>query len=142
MYVCYHFNGRLADNTVYCQRPTPRNLTVIRKITPTQYHLNRLIASPQTPLDPSASTGVINQDAVTKELMPRRVNVVSPGITVTEAYDALSAEQRQAMFTKAGSGLPVGRVGQAAEVAAGYLLAMENGFIAGSVIDIDGGGLL
>lgn len=77
-----------------------------------------------------------------KELAPRRVNVVSPGITATEAYDALSAEQRQAMFTKAGSGLPVGRVGQAADVAAGYLLAMENSFITGSVIDIDGGGLL
>ncbi|HHK5750886.1 TPA: dehydrogenase, partial [Serratia marcescens] len=29
-----------------------------------------------------------------------------------------------------------------ADVAAGYLLAMENGFVTGSVIDIDGGGLL
>ncbi|MBI6137600.1 SDR family oxidoreductase [Serratia sp. TSA_7] len=77
-----------------------------------------------------------------KELAPRRVNVVSPGVTVTEAYDALGAEQRQAMFAKISAGLPVGRVGQAADVAAGYLLAMENGFITGSVIDIDGGGLL
>ena len=77
-----------------------------------------------------------------KELAPRRVNVVSPGVTATEAYDSLNAEQRQAMFAKAGSGLPVGRVGQAADVAAGYLLAIENGFITGSVIDIDGGGLL
>ncbi len=77
-----------------------------------------------------------------KELAPRRVNVVSPGVTATEAYDALSAEQRQAMFAKTGAGLPVGRVGQAAEVAAGYVLAMENGFITGSIIDIDGGGLL
>ncbi|CAI2414863.1 SDR family oxidoreductase [Serratia proteamaculans] len=77
-----------------------------------------------------------------KELAPRRVNVVSPGVTATEAYDALNAEQRQAMFAKTGAGLPVGRVGLAAEVAAGYLLAMENGFVTGSVIDIDGGGLL
>ena len=46
------------------------------------------------------------------------------------------------MFAKAGQGLPVGRVGQAEEVAAGYVLAMENGFMTGAVVDIDGGGLL
>ncbi|OZT16483.1 SDR family oxidoreductase [Serratia marcescens] len=77
-----------------------------------------------------------------KELAPRRVNVVSPGITATEAYDGMSAAQRQALFERVGVSLPVGRVGQAADVAAGYLLAMENGFVTGSVIDIDGGGLL
>ncbi|MGL5999615.1 MAG: SDR family oxidoreductase [Pseudomonas proteolytica] len=77
-----------------------------------------------------------------KELAPRRVNVVSPGVIDTPAYAGLPEEQRQGMFTKVGGALPVGRVGQADEVAAGYLLAMENGFITGSVIDIDGGGLL
>ncbi|WP_226478271.1 SDR family oxidoreductase [Pseudomonas sp. MWU16-30323] len=77
-----------------------------------------------------------------KELAPRRVNVVSPGVIDTEAYSGLSEEQRLAMFAKAGGALPVGRVGQAEEVAAGYVLAMENGFITGSVIDVDGGGLL
>eukprot|EP01133_Synstelium_polycarpum_P012743 gene12743-14953_t len=77
-----------------------------------------------------------------KELAPRRVNVVSPGVIDTEAYAGLSDEQRLAMFAKAGGALPVGRVGQAEEVAAGYVLAMENGFITGSVIDVDGGGLL
>ncbi|QJI21255.1 MULTISPECIES: SDR family oxidoreductase [unclassified Pseudomonas] len=77
-----------------------------------------------------------------KELAPRRVNLVSPGVIDTPAYAGLSEEQRQGMFTKVGGALPVGRVGQADEVAAGYLMAMENGFITGSVIDIDGGGLL
>lgn len=77
-----------------------------------------------------------------KELAPRRVNVVSPGVIDTEAYAGLSDEQRLAMYAKAGGALPVGRVGQAEEVAAGYVLAMENGFITGSVIDVDGGGLL
>lgn len=77
-----------------------------------------------------------------KELAPRRVNVVSPGVIDTEAYAGLSEEQRLAMFAKAGGALPVGRVGQAEEVAAGYVLAMENGFVTGSVIDVDGGGLL
>ncbi|WP_226456823.1 SDR family oxidoreductase [Pseudomonas sp. AF03-9] len=77
-----------------------------------------------------------------KELAPRRVNVISPGVIDTPAYAGLAEEQRLAMFAKAGSALPVGRVGQAEEVAAGYVLAMENGYITGSVIDIDGGGLL
>ena len=77
-----------------------------------------------------------------KELAPRRDTVVSPGVIDTEAYAGLSDEQRLAMFAKAGGALPVGRVGQAEEVAAGYVLAMENGFITGSVIDVDGGGLL
>ena len=74
-----------------------------------------------------------------KELAPRRVNVVSPGVI---AYAGLAEDQRLAMFAKAGGALPVGRVGQAEEVAAGYVLAMENGYMTGAVIDIDGGGLL
>ena len=77
-----------------------------------------------------------------KELAPRRVNVISPGVIDTPAYAGLGQEQRLAMFAKAGQGLPVGRVGQAEEVAAGYILAMENGFMTGAVVDIDGGGLL
>ncbi|WP_456026828.1 SDR family oxidoreductase [Pseudomonas capeferrum] len=77
-----------------------------------------------------------------KELAPRRVNVISPGVIDTPAYAGLAEEQRQAMFAKAGGALPVERVGQADEVAAGYVLAMENGFVTGAVIDIDGGGLL
>lgn len=77
-----------------------------------------------------------------KELAPRRVNVISPGVIDTPAYAGLAEEQRQAMFAKASGLLPVGRVGQAEEVAAGYVLAMENGFVTGAVIDIDGGGLL
>ncbi|OKO46651.1 SDR family oxidoreductase [Pseudomonas sp. BTN1] len=77
-----------------------------------------------------------------KELAPRRVNVISPGVIDTPAYAELGQEQRLAMFAKAGQGLPVGRVGQAEEVAAGYVLAMENGFMTGAVVDIDGGGLL
>ncbi len=77
-----------------------------------------------------------------KELAPRRVNVISPGVIDTPAYAGLAEEQRVTMFAKAAGALPVGRVGQAEEVAAGYVLAMENGFMTGAVIDIDGGGLL
>nr|WP_313256884.1 SDR family oxidoreductase [Serratia bockelmannii] len=68
--------------------------------------------------------------------------LVKTAINATEAYDGMSAAQRQALFERVSGSLPVGRIGQAADVAAGYLLAMENGFVTGSVIDIDGGGLL
>ena len=77
-----------------------------------------------------------------KELAPRRVNVISPGVIDTPAYAGLDDTQRLAMFAKVESALPVGRVGQADEVAAGFVLAMENGFMTGAVIDIDGGGQL
>jgi NAD(P)-dependent dehydrogenase (short-subunit alcohol dehydrogenase family) len=77
-----------------------------------------------------------------KELAPRRVNVISPGVIDTPAYAGLDDTQRLAMFAKVEGALPVGRVGQADEVAAGFVLAMENGFMTGAVIDIDGGGQL
>ncbi|OPB30790.1 SDR family oxidoreductase, partial [Pseudomonas fluorescens] len=77
-----------------------------------------------------------------KELAPRRANGISPGVIDTPAYAGLGEEQRLAMFAKAGGALPVVGVGQAQEVAAGYVLAMENGFMTGAVVDIDGGGLL
>ncbi|WP_202211392.1 SDR family oxidoreductase, partial [Escherichia coli] len=43
-----------------------------------------------------------------KELAPRRVNVISPGVVDTEVWGAPA--DRQAMLARIGSGLPVGRV--------------------------------
>ncbi|MBP2300533.1 SDR family oxidoreductase [Azospirillum picis] len=80
--------------------------------------------------------------ALAKELAPRRVNVVSPGVTATDNWRAIPAAERDAFYAKVGAGLPVGRVGRAEEVAAAYLFAMGNGFVTGTVIDADGGGLL
>lgn len=88
----------------------------------------------------AATEALVKQLA--KELAPRRVNAISPGVIDTPAYAGLADDQRLAMFAKAGGALPVGRVGQAEEVAAGYVLVMENGFMTATVIDIDGGGLL
>ncbi|AMN80941.1 SDR family oxidoreductase [Pseudomonas azotoformans] len=88
----------------------------------------------------AATEALVKQLA--KELAPRRVNAISPGVIDTPAYAGLADDQRLAMFAKAGGALPVGRVGQAEEVGAGYVLVMENGFMTGAVIDIDGGGLL
>ncbi|WP_261833345.1 SDR family oxidoreductase [Vibrio ishigakensis] len=77
-----------------------------------------------------------------KELAPIRVNVVSPGLTQTEAYSGMSEDSRQAMFENASKSLPLGKVATADDLVGGYLLAIENPVITGSVIDINGGALL
>jgi NAD(P)-dependent dehydrogenase (short-subunit alcohol dehydrogenase family) len=77
-----------------------------------------------------------------KELAPVRVNVVSPGMVETGMWGDMSEADRQAMAARAGSGLPVGRVGQASDLAQAYWLVMTNGFMTGAVVDVDGGGLL
>jgi NAD(P)-dependent dehydrogenase (short-subunit alcohol dehydrogenase family) len=77
-----------------------------------------------------------------KELAPIRVNVVSPGLTDTEAYAAMAEEPRRAMLERAAANLPAGRFGRPDDLARGYLFVIDNQFITGAVIDIDGGALI
>ena len=77
-----------------------------------------------------------------RELAPLRVNVVSPGLTDTEAYAGMAPEARGAMLAKAAATLPAGRAGHPRELAAGYLFLIDNPFVTGAVIDIDGGSLI
>jgi NAD(P)-dependent dehydrogenase (short-subunit alcohol dehydrogenase family) len=57
--------------------------------------------------------------------------------------DAPAVEKVRINF-RAGSpaALPRGRVGRPQEAAEAYLFAMTNGFLTGSVLDVDGGRLL
>ncbi|WP_200964187.1 MULTISPECIES: SDR family oxidoreductase [unclassified Ensifer] len=77
-----------------------------------------------------------------RELAPLRVNVVSPGLTQTEAYAGMTGDARDAMFDRAAATLPAGRFGQPQDIAHGYLFAIDNPFVTGSVIDIEGGALI
>jgi len=77
-----------------------------------------------------------------KELAPLRVNVVSPGMVETGMWGEMSEADRKAMAARAGAGIPVGRVGQGGDLAQAYLMLMQNGYMSGSVVDVDGGGLL
>jgi NAD(P)-dependent dehydrogenase (short-subunit alcohol dehydrogenase family) len=77
-----------------------------------------------------------------KELAPRRVNVISPGVVDTALWGAPGSEARLATMARISTALPVRRAGTPEELAAAYLFAMTNGFVTGSVIDVDGGGLL
>jgi len=77
-----------------------------------------------------------------KELAPLRVNVVSPGMVETGMWGDMNETDRKAMAARAGATIPVGRVGQGSDLAQAYLMLMQNGFMTGSVVDVDGGGLL
>lgn len=71
-----------------------------------------------------------------------RVNCISPGMVATEAYAAMSEDTRLGMYQQVGASLPVGRVGNADEIAQAVLAVVNNGFMTGTVLDIDGGHLI
>ena len=73
------------------------------------------------------------------ELAPVRVNVVSPGVFDGGTWDFLPAEVRSPTLREIGSGLPIGRVGTAEEVADAILFFVRNGFATGTVLPLDGG---
>ncbi|WP_349359408.1 SDR family oxidoreductase [Stappia sp.] len=77
-----------------------------------------------------------------RELSPIRVNVISPGLTDTEAYAGMADDARKAMLARAAATLPAGAHGQPQDLAAAYLFAIDNPFVTGSVIDVEGGALI
>lgn len=77
-----------------------------------------------------------------KELSPLRVNVVSPGLTDTEAYSGMVKTAREKMLQSAAENLPVKAYGKAEDIAKGYLFVIDNAFVTGTVIDIEGGALI
>jgi NAD(P)-dependent dehydrogenase (short-subunit alcohol dehydrogenase family) len=80
--------------------------------------------------------------ALAVELGPIRVNCVSPGLTRTPRWDAWSNAARQAFYSDEERRLPVGRVGEAAELASAYIYFMKNTYATGNVLSVDGGGAL
>jgi NAD(P)-dependent dehydrogenase (short-subunit alcohol dehydrogenase family) len=89
----------------------------------------------------AAVNGAITQMAQTlaKELAPLRVNVVSPGLVDTPAYDGMPAEAKAGMFAGAAKSLPVGRTGAAQDIAEAIVYLLGNGFTTGALLDVDGG---
>jgi NAD(P)-dependent dehydrogenase (short-subunit alcohol dehydrogenase family) len=92
----------------------------------------------------AAVNGAIERMAMTlaKELAPLRVNVVSPGLVDTPAYDAMPSPQKQAMFAATAARLPVGHAGTASDIAAVLVMLLHNTYISGAVLDVDGGARL
>jgi NAD(P)-dependent dehydrogenase (short-subunit alcohol dehydrogenase family) len=80
--------------------------------------------------------------ALAVELAPIRVNAVSPGVVRTNLWQNMSAEEREHLYESVGNSLPVGRVGQASEIAQAYLFLMQEGFGTGQTVVVDGGAVL
>jgi NAD(P)-dependent dehydrogenase (short-subunit alcohol dehydrogenase family) len=78
------------------------------------------------------------------ELAPRRANVISPGFIDTGKLlaDLPPPERAAQLLESKGSHLPVQRVGQPQDVAAAYIFAMENAYLTGQVLIVDGGSLI
>jgi len=73
-----------------------------------------------------------------KEIKPRRINVVCPGVIDTPMSE-LQGEERNAHFKKVTASNLIPRAGTSAEVAQGVIFAIQNDFVTGTTIDIDGG---
>lgn len=78
---------------------------------------------------------------IAPEIAPKRINVVSPGTIDTPMVPAQGAE-RDALYEKMTAENVIPRAGTADEVAQGIVFMIENDFVTGTTIDVDGGWIL
>ncbi|MBZ9990814.1 SDR family oxidoreductase [Mesorhizobium sp. BH1-1-5] len=77
--------------------------------------------------------------ALALELAPTRVNIVSPGWVDTEMWDEIVGAAKTGYFNEMGARIPAGRIARPADIAPAYLYLMQNAFMTGETIHIDGG---
>ena len=75
------------------------------------------------------------------EIKPIRINGVCPGLIDTP-MSPLEGDERKAYYAKGTAQHLIPRAGTAEEVAAGGIFLLENEFMTGSIIDIDGGAIV
>jgi NAD(P)-dependent dehydrogenase (short-subunit alcohol dehydrogenase family) len=80
--------------------------------------------------------------ALAVELAPIRVNIVAPGIVKSPLWANVPEDQRQNMYRQAAERLPVGHVGEPNEIAQAYIYLMQQTYITGQTLIVDGGGTL
>lgn len=79
--------------------------------------------------------------AVAPELAPRRINVVSPGIIDTPMF-AATGDARANFLAAATRNMLIKRAGTADEVASAIIFVIQNDYMTGTSIDVDGGATL
>lgn len=79
--------------------------------------------------------------SVAQEIAPRRINVVSPG-SIDTPINPLQGAAREEAYRKGTESHLIPRAGTADEVASGILFVIENDFVTGTTVDVDGGWLL
>ena len=78
---------------------------------------------------------------IAPEIAPKRINMVSPGIIDTP-MSPLQGKEREDYYKNTTNNNLIPRAGTPDEVATGIIFAIENEFITGTTIDIDGGWLI
>lgn len=79
--------------------------------------------------------------ALAVEIAPLRINVVSPGLIDTPMV-GLKGQERKDFYENMTAKHLIPRVGTADEVAAGIVFVVQNDFVTGTTVDVDGGILL
>jgi NAD(P)-dependent dehydrogenase (short-subunit alcohol dehydrogenase family) len=77
--------------------------------------------------------------ALAVELGPIRVNVVSPGWVESKIWESVAGDAKDATLAAMAKRLPVGRIGQPADIADAICFLMHNGFTTGTVLHVEGG---
>ncbi len=78
---------------------------------------------------------------IATEIAPRRLNVVAPGIIDTP-MNPLQGEERRKAYEASTAGYLIPRAGTADECAQAAMFLIENDFVTGTTVDVDGGWLL
>lgn len=76
------------------------------------------------------------------ELAPIRVNAVRAGAIRTPLWDPVPESQRAALFATLADRTLTKSIGEADQIAAAHLYLMENRFVTGTVLTVDGGAVL
>lgn len=77
--------------------------------------------------------------ALALELAPIRVNAVSPGWVDTPIWDEFAGADKHHRLAAMAERLPAGRVGRPADIAAAFHAVIDNEFITGTVLHVEGG---
>lgn len=77
--------------------------------------------------------------SLARELAPKRVNIIAPGVVLTNVW---KDEERKELAAWMEKDLPVARTGEPEHIAAAAVGLMTNSYITGVVLPVDGGLLL
>jgi len=93
-----------------------------------------------------AASGVGAIEALTRglavELAPTRVNAVAAGFIRTAMWNPIPEPERAALFTHLAGQTLTKSIGEADDIASTHLYLMKNRFVTGTILTVDGGGVL